>query len=297
MGITRKISFSWNLHYRCNYRCPYCFFYERWEDLYKVNVYYSFKQWIDFWDRIYENYGEIIIEISGAGGEPFIYPSFIKIIRHLSNKFSIDIVTNLSPNIECLTEFVKEVNYKNIRMSLSFHPSFTNLESFFSKTMFLKEKGFDIRVLYVAYPPQLKQLLYFKNRFEDSGICFIGIPFRGIYQELDYPKSYTKEEVSILNCASHNLSSGDKEWVDNQLDIQEIKGRLCYAGQFHAHVEMDGKVYRCINYRDSKKEIGNIFDKNFKLSNEPKPCECDICPCEFHWLVDYNITGLRLSKN
>jgi len=293
MHSDRITSFSWNLHYKCNYRCPYCFFFGQWNNLRLFNKYIPYQEWLDVWDSIYKKYGNIRIEISGSGGEPFLYPHFIEIISNLSYKFKIDIATNLSCNTDFLSNFVKKINCNNVYLSPALHLSFEKVDSFIEKLRIIKKSAFPERkVLFVGYPPQLKQALYLKSKIEQEGYRFIVIPFRGKYRGLEYPDNYTQEEKDIINKVREDLDEECREWVDNQLVIKNPKNKLCLAGYKHAHIEIDGTVYRCINYSERcidsnrDKSMGSIFDKNFSLLDRAYPCNKEECPCEYYWIIE-----------
>ena len=74
-----KISFSWDLHFVCNYRCPYCWFDGKWGDLSKFNLYPSLADVLKAWGRIHDRYGAAHIHL--LGGEPLVYPRFPELIR------------------------------------------------------------------------------------------------------------------------------------------------------------------------------------------------------------------------
>ena len=103
-----KISFSWNLLFKCNYRCPYCWFDGNWQRMDKMNRFLAVSELARYWRNIYQRYGKVHIDI--LGGEPFLYPNFTELIHELSNMHSLGIATNLSCDIEA---FVKNINHSN----------------------------------------------------------------------------------------------------------------------------------------------------------------------------------------
>lgn len=282
-----RIEFDWLIHYKCNYRCPYCFFNGKWEEVEKRNEYLPLEKWIDAWERISRDYEHVRILITG--GEPFIYPSFIELLKELSKYFSIGFDTNLSCSEEELTNFVKNTVASNISLGLSFHPMFSDFETFLDKALFLKENGFNnICIQYVTYPPQLGQMKYFKNRFMGRGFYFIPLPFRGIYNGEKYPDAHTEEERKLIYDAMEDLEIEHKERVERQLVQVKSRAKLCRAGQVYARIDCDGTVYRCGRSTSNLNNgyIGNFFDEKFRLLDEPLPCELEVCPCEFRWLVE-----------
>ena len=70
---------------------PVLLFDGKWEEIEARYNYVSIEKWIEFWDTIYDKYGNVHIEI--AGGEAFIYPTFIEIILELSKKHTLEILS------------------------------------------------------------------------------------------------------------------------------------------------------------------------------------------------------------
>ncbi|MDP2927949.1 MAG: radical SAM protein [Candidatus Omnitrophota bacterium] len=265
--IRPGIYFTWDIHYKCNFRCPYCWFYKKWVEEGKRNVYLTPEEWMTHWQRIYDKYGKIRIEITG--GEPFMYPNFIKLIKLLSAIHKVKITTNMSGDIQT---FVKEISPDAVYMDLNFHPLFSQIDTHIEKTLLLKNAGFKAGVCYLAYPPQIKRINFFKKRFEEKGINFALAAFWGEYDNKKYPESYSEEEKEIIR-----PFLGDIDRNSYHLNAQSPKGKLCNAGYRYAVVQADGKVVRCGQLPDNP--IGSIMDKDFRLFDAPLPCEAQVCPC------------------
>jgi len=198
----------------------------------KLDEKITVNKWLAAWDRVYERDGNVKIEI--VGGEPLIYPGIDELLQGLTKKHHVSIVTNLSRSLEKLINLTNGINSEKLNMTLSFHPSFAKLESFLNKAIFLKEKGISNVVFYVTYPPQFKLMAYFKREFEQKGLQFIPVPFRGKHNGIDYPGAYTEKEKSIISSLSGGLHKEQKRWVENQLAPQKTRGRLCRAGQIYS---------------------------------------------------------------
>ena len=280
-----KIELEWLIHYKCNYRCPYCFFEGMWEEVERRNDYRPAKEWVAGWKRILARYGYTRILITG--GEPFIYPDFIGLLKEISPDFSIGFDTNLSCSKGLLEDFVKNTQAKNISLGLSFHPRFAEFDAFLEKALFLQDNGFKVCVQYVSYPEALEAMQDYRAKFMEKGLYFIPLPFRGVYQGLDYPASFSARERKLIYGAAESLAQEHKDKVDKLLNQVSTKQKLCRAGQVYARIDVDGAVYRCGRYVSSalSRTLGNFFDENFKLLNEPALCEQEVCPCEFRWLV------------
>jgi len=261
------ISFSWDIHYACNYRCPYCWFDGKWHDLSGQNRYPSLGDILKSWKAVYEKYGPAYIEI--IGGEPFIYPHFTELIKELSQMHNIGITTNLSVEVD---DFVKQVNPSRVKVTPTFHPLFADFDKFSRRALLFKENGMNSHIFFLAYPPQIKLIKYYSDKFNALGIPVQVLTFWGCCGGKSYPQGYTEEEKKLIEpCLSRR--QGEKF----QLEPKQVKGRLCRAGQVYANIKADGSVFRCGG--SLSEPIGNIFDNAFKLLDGPLPCTSDFCPC------------------
>jgi len=264
--MRNDIYFTWDIHYKCNFRCPYCWFYKIWEIMEKDNIYLSPQDWFSHWKRIFDKYGQVRIEITG--GEPFLYPDFIELVRLLSSIHTIKITTNMSGDIE---RFVKEINPERVSLDMNFHILFSDLEEFIKKVLLVKKAGFKGGVCFLAYPPQMDKIDYLSKRFQKEGIGFALAAFWGEYEGKRYPESYTEEEKEIMK-----PYLGDINRITYHLNASSPKGKLCNAGYKYALVRANADVVRC--GRLINKIIGSILDENFSLLSEPSACETDFCP-------------------
>lgn len=266
-----NVRFIWDIHYRCNFRCAYCWFYNTWAKLSGINFYPSVDEWARAWSRIYGLYGSAYIEITG--GEPLIYPSFIELIKELSLKHTIRITTNLSASLPFIERFAAETDNQAVGLEASFHPSFIGLAEFTRKAVLLRSKGFALRVQYVAYPAQLNLLKYFEKEFNGNGLKFSVTAFWGEYKGVDYPSGYNEQEREILRSYLN-----DSRRIELNLDHASPRGRLCRAGNRFALIRGDGHVVRCGQQQENN-ELGCFLDEGFRLWEDPLPCMSDSCPC------------------
>lgn len=264
-----KVRLTWNMLYDCNYRCSYCFFEGKWEEYRRRNIYLSPDEWIEYWRRIYDKYGPPYLIITG--GEPFIYPNFIEIIKELSKIcYHINISSNSSGDLK---RFVEEIDPQKVSLSISYQPEFDKLENFLERALFLRRHKFDGCLNFVSYPPYLKDIEYYKDSFTSIGesLSLKIIPFFGEYRGISYPQGYTQEEREFIGID------------DNWFKRVRKKGSLCPAGRDTALIFPDGKVARCGQIGEDKL-LGSFFDANFKLLEELSPCEAEFCPCD-EWRV------------
>ena len=260
MQVQRR--FTWNIHYDCNFRCPYCFFEGKWIEYKKRSIYLSVDEWMGYWNKIFEAYGRCYILITG--GEPFIYPAFIDLIENLSQiHYPINISTNASGDLE---SFVKKINPKRVSLSVSFQPYFESLESFLEKVRFLRTYTFEGCINLVAYPPFMKDIRFYVDKFDAIEESLKVIPFWGNYQGKEYPFAYTPEEKKLIGVG------------DSWFKKVKKKDSLCPAGYTSALIFPDGKVARCGQVGE-RLVIGNFLDTQFSLLDAPMKCDAEFCPC------------------
>jgi len=270
----KKVHFVWDIHYRCNFRCPFCWFDRNWEEMDKLNLYPSLEKVVATWKRILDNYGECHIMITG--GEPSLYPNFIELIAELSKMHTMKVTSQLSGDYYT---FARKIDPKRVCLDMNYHPLEALAEPFIRKVLTLKKYGFSGGVCYLAYPPQMDKIDYYRQKFEENGINFALAAFWGEYNGKKYPESYTEQEKEKIA-----PFIGDAARIKYHLEGQKTLGKLCRAGNIYASIKADGNVTRCGPL--SHKSIGNIFDDNFRLLDKPMPCEAEICPCdEYIWLV------------
>lgn len=268
-----QVEFSWEIHRTCNFRCPYCWHFGKWDELSKQNVYPGVEKLIKVWKRMYDLYGECILHI--LGGEPSIYPNINELLLELIKYHKIFLTTNLSNGFDKLLDCIPEDLINKINISTTFHPMFSQLDEFLPKVKKIKSKICNC-VLYLAYPPHLKDLLKYKKIFEDNGLNFSVLTFWGIYDGKKYPDSYTDEEKKLIG-----INIGSRNGENFQTEPFVPTGKLCNAGHKYGNIQPDGKVLACGGASNTVKVdfIGNIFDPDFKLLDKPMVCPARTCPC------------------
>jgi MoaA/NifB/PqqE/SkfB family radical SAM enzyme len=264
-----NIKFNWDIHLACNYKCPYCWFYGKDEEVRHKNHYPGTSEIISAWKRIYTKYGKVNISITG--GEPFLYPDFAFIASEISKMHYIEIITNLSADI---SGFINKAVKENVEINPSFHPLFADKDEFIIKVKVLKNEGLLKALTLVAWPAYIKNYNELKDFFKKHGIDLIIQPFFGEYNGIRYPDGYNKEELLIIY--PHLAELGGKK-VSTK--TPETIGKLCSAGKYYGVIEPNGNVRRCGGHNSSDKIVGNIFDDNFSLLKQALPCTSNLCPC------------------
>ena len=284
-----KIHWNWDISFKCNYKCSYCEVVRRDEE-FNTQIADTDK-WREVWDRIFDNYWCTHVRFSG--GEPTIYPNFLPFLGMLLEKHTVDITTNLSFD---LNKFLDKVKPGGLSISASFHPEFTDFETFFEKLKYLHFHGFPSTLSYVGYPPHLDKISEYKKRLEDLQMYFKIIPFIGNYKGKKYPEAYDARERRLLegfatDSKDEHLNDMNSRWVEWRVEKEENKetrdtkikfGKLCRMGQMYAKIHPDLTVTRCCaGYHGQQSgSLGHLLDPNFKLLDDAQLCSVDYdCPC------------------
>ncbi len=270
----RRVVFAWDMHYSCNYRCPYCFYTEAgWTELAKKSNYKTAEEWVEVWNRICTKYGRCQLRITA--GEPFTYPRFVDVVAAVSKIHDVQITSNCSQR-EAIEEFTQRIDPQQAELDCTFHPLQGELEPFLENVLRLRRAGFTANVCYLAYPPQMEKMGEIKQRFLDSGIYMNMAIFWGRYKDKQYPQAYTEDEKRWIK----NVIGTDIGPETVGLDPIPINGKVCGAGQRYAVVQADGRVYRCGQLGREEQSIGSIFDPGFELFPKGMACLVDYCRCK-----------------
>jgi hypothetical protein len=166
-----------------------------------------------------------------------------------------------------LEEFAGKVCPDRVSVSLSYQREFDTLESFINKVKLVRKHNFKGCLNLVAYPPFLGRINDDnKKLLSETGEEFKIVPFFGVYDNKEYPGSYSEEEKSLIGI-------GD-EW------FKKVRrgGSFCSAGHTAALIFPEGKVARCGQIGE-RLLLGNFFDPGFELHGQPMICDAEYCPC------------------
>jgi MoaA/NifB/PqqE/SkfB family radical SAM enzyme len=293
----RGVVLAWDMHYSCNYRCPYCFYTEAgWTELAKKSTYKTSDEWVAVWKRVEGLYGRCQLRITA--GEPFTYPGFVDVIAKISELHDCQITSNCSQT-EAFQEFVKRVSPERAEIDCTYHPLQGEFEPFVENVLTLRKAGFVANVCFLAYPPQMGGMAELKERFMGSNVYMNMAIFWGKHKGQQYPMAYTPEQRAEIKA----VIGSDVSAETVGLDPIPINGKICGAGQRYAVVQADGRVFRCGQLGREEQSIGSLFDPEFRLFPQAKPCTVDFCRCkEFQsaWTADesreMNERGRLLEK-
>lgn len=264
-------SCGWDIIHACDYRCPYCFFIPSWTTHAAENegrhLSCSREDWVGFWDRCFDQLGPFRIEI--AGGEPFRHPELVPIVRAVSRRHEVLLVTNLSVDEQVVLDAFDPAR---VSLSASFHPSHVRVEELLGKLSRLQDAGFSLTVSIVAYPPVFRQLESWLEMFSRAGLrCFLN-PFQGSFAGCEYPTSYTEDEAAFLRRGTF------PDALDLRLRQSCPRGRLCSAGFRYFRLWPDGAIHRCCAATELKlPPLGHIRDPAIPALPRPTPCPAERC--------------------
>lgn len=254
----RRAVFAWDMHYKYNFSCDYCFYtIAGWSELAKKNVYKSPEEWEAVWRRLYDKYGRCQLRVTA--GEPFTYPRFVEVVAAVSRLQDLQITTNASvgPAIERLTG---EADPKAVEFDCTFHPLSADLEAFLPNVLALRRAGFVANVCFLAYPLQMDRMAEFKRRFAEGGIRMNMAIYWGEYEGKRYPFAYTDAVVQ----------SDGRVYRCGQLCEEHLSIGGIFDGDFELNREAlpcPSEFCRCKEYQSVwEEEEAKLLDDKGKVS-------------------------------
>jgi len=264
---------SWVLNQRCNFTCEYCFYTKEYLAKENPNVgKYSPEHIAKQFDNTGKNWYIYI-----NGGEPFLYPKFIDLCEHLTQKHYVSINSNISTS-NCI-DFAERINPDKVySIEASLHiqerEQRNNLKRYIKNFLKFQENGFPIQVVYVTYPDLFDRIESDIEMLKNEGIKIINLKvFRGYYKSNYYPQAYSNEQKKIIE--KHALDKNEINILEESLSFF---GKKCAAGYDFFLMDASGDVRRCSS---SAKSYGNFFDGTFKSDKSARACPFHVCSCPY----------------
>ncbi len=198
---------------------------------------------------------EGVVPVTFQGGEPSVHPDFYDIINGLPERIRIDILTNLSFDVE---EMIARVDPARLRrkspyasIRVSYHPDQVKLEELLEKTCKMQEAGFSIGIWGVLHPEQQEIILNAREKAGTLGIDFRTKEFLGFYNgklfgHYKYPQGCSQKICQDVLCRTTELIIGP-----------------------------DGNVFRCHHdIYENVNSIGHILEPEFRMDRDFRPCDC-----------------------
>lgn len=238
---------AWDIWLYCNYDCKFC---STKTKTLPAKI-YSVDEILNAWENIYKKYGKCKICITG--GEPLLYPNINLIIENLSKIHYVHLTTNLSLDINWLSN--KVIDRENIYFNVTYHPYYIDINKFVKNLLKLKEYGYRISVCYMNDIFQLLEFFNYKKIFNKHGFNI------NLVSSVNLNKNY-----SILNAFIDNNSI---KLYNNKLGDSVNNNKICNAGINYACVDEKGDAYSC---SIMKIKLGNIFNNSFNFINKNIKC-------------------------
>ncbi len=268
VGISQdyNIQLTWSLSDRCNLNCVYC-----------CNVYPDKKhaacEQIDIPAllKALEQTGKIF-RIHFVGGEPFLVPNIVEACAKITERHYVSFSTNLiSPRVK---EFADKIGPgRVVRIVAAAHleelEKHRLLDIYVRHVLMLKEKGFNVRTVVVAYPSLKEEAPRYRQLFKARGVELNFVPFVGRYGNKFYPFFYSDEELGTFG-------------LEDRVAMRRYyyrHGSVCNAGYNMAFCDSKGDIYTC---NTIKIKIGNIYNgEGINFSKNLIICPFRFCSCPF----------------
>lgn len=290
MRMSYEIEADWVLLRTCNFRCTYCAILP--EDLAgKISVYASPLEWLDAFNATGKSW---LLHLTG--GEPSIYPGFVKLCEHLTRNHYLSINTNFTnPSLDELCEKVDaaRVHYINAALHHEERIRKTSVDSFVRRALKFKQRNFNLLISSVMTPPVARVFAELQAAFQAHGLFVIPKVMRGWYAGKLYPDSYTRRERTLIRDHMARAQQRYAAVLANMVEpptinmfrderflrgIPDYRGSLCASGSKFVEIEPNGDVFRC----SSGQMLGNVLKRNIKLLSNAMRCDTSYCPyfCE-----------------
>lgn len=253
---------SWNMNTTCNYRCGYCT--QRFLD--------DRQQWARDVPRFIDGFlalpGDWEIKLSG--GEPFLHPEFLGLVRALTaGGRRIGVVTNFSAPEDELAAYADATRARPGVFSASLHLGWAEPDAFADKlAWFAARHAGPVVATCVATRRHLPVLPELVARFAAKGLTLRVQPEK---QDRDVIAYTPAEQDALVALGGHNGTGHVSP---------DFSGRACWAGSRYFIVDHRGEAYRCYPARRRRAErLGNLLDGTLRLGRAATPCAYTYCNC------------------
>jgi organic radical activating enzyme len=268
---------SWNMNTTCNFRCTYCtqrFLDDRGRWARDVPAF------LDAFGSLQAESG-VPWEVKLSGGEPFLHPGFLDVVRGLRARgLWISVVTNFS-RADLVQPFLEAAGDKLRVLSCSLHLEYVDedgasarkepLDAFIARAATAQRvlpEGASLVVTCVATRALLPRMPVLKARFEAAGVRLKVQPEKQDREVIDYAPH---ERAQLVQLGGHN---------DTGRIAPDFGGQPCWAGARYFVVDDKGEAWRCYPARRYQSErLGNLLDGSFRLHSAARPCLYRYCNC------------------
>ncbi|MGD0577315.1 MAG: radical SAM protein [Bryobacteraceae bacterium] len=283
--MTFDIEADWVLNQLCNYDCEYCADHSFTEHRLVGRI--SPQQYLDFFDSTGKTW---LLHITG--GEPFLYPDFVRLCQTLTSRHYISLNSNLSsPRVRDFAAQVdpSRVQFVHCAVHVEQRDRRKGWNSLQANLTALLERGFPLFASLVMTPAAFAGFPRVAESFTPLGVPLIPKSIRGAYEGRWYPQAYTEteraqfrrfsqqaERIAITSPAQpfrHHPTVNpliDRDYLDG---FPDFTGIPCSAGRTTLAIGYDGNIFRC----GPKTLLGNIFERRLDLMAADRPCDDAFC--------------------
>ena len=256
---TRKdpkiISITWFIGKRCNYDCSYCpsYFHDNFSPHIDLENARKFIDELDFYASQKGKKWKMVI----TGGEPFVNPSFLAIIKHMKSKkncIKLVVVTNGSMNLEIYHESISYID--NLTISLHLEKENT-IQNTINKILELNKTRVFLNVNLMALPKKFDLVRDAIEVFQKNNVNFV---LRKIEPPSQYENKISKGDEEAIRKEATNY---DENKLKRKQDL--VKNREHLFQTYYAQDELD-----FLNEFSNKKQWNNI-----KLHGDDYAVECN----------------------
>jgi len=282
----------WQMNRLCNLNCEYCFRNSLDEDK-KTEDPSCGRYGAEHITQRFDETGKVW-SIYMTGGEPLLYPGFVELAKALTRRHYISVSTNLSTaNAYELAETIEREHIGSIIANvhiLEREKRKDGLKEYLRKFLYFQERGFNIRLVYVAYPPLFGRIEKDLRQLRSEGAKQINVKvFQGKYKGQRYPRDYSEDERAFIR--GLGLDNYEQEILAGRISFL---GSRCEAGHRAFTMDISGNVTRCVASKDG---YGNLFEGTFRPGELLRRCPKKKCSCTYQGIQFSASGGSAVSPN
>jgi MoaA/NifB/PqqE/SkfB family radical SAM enzyme len=272
----------WRMNRRCNFNCVYCF--RSVDEDKRTEDPACGKYSAEHIAKRFDETGKVW-RIFMTGGEPLLYPGFVELAKALTRGHYISMNTNLStPNAYELADAVESKRVHTINADIHIlerEKSRDGVREYLRKFLHFQERGFNIWLGYVTYPPLFGRIEEDMEWLRGEGVKRINVKvFQGRYRNRRYPRDYSDEERAFIR--GLGLNNYEQDILACRVSFL---GKKCEAGHRAFEMDTSGNLTRCSTLKDG---YGNLFEGTFRPGKSSRRCTVKKCACSYQGM---NFTG------
>lgn len=279
------------IHNVCNYKCSYC------NDNHRDGSVRWPEDWSPYTElirRLKERNRYLYVEV--LGGEPTVWPRFQEFVDYIS---SDDVFIEYSTNASRTLRYWENFKTQRTFVFLSWHHEFADDDHFFSVAEIMQHKA-SVSIPLMIVPENFERAKKLFDRLKVLNVeCTPKFTRRNI-SDLEYFQYTDEQRDWIQNNYFNKMKPFGIEWEiprnlyfdGKKIKFMEVldkkmhrfKGYTCKAGLNRLMVDVRGNMIRCTKRVGGI--IGNIYDGDYILPQDPIVCTVDSCPCKLDAIIN-----------